>query len=348
MAKPDDTDQEKTALFGDMTDAQRLDMTDEELAGIDGDEDDGEEGDEEETDEAGEGDEGEAEKAGEGEGEEAGDEAGEADAEGDEGEGEGEDDEAGEGDDAGTGEGADTTGEEAAAVIADDEDDPLDVTRSVMPNEWQLPKDANDKLKGLTDQAADLAEKFDSGDLTAREYHTQREALDDQRNALKTQIGDATKAWQKGLNDWANRTVKAFMRDHKEYDGTKNPTLNRMLDAEVRALQTATNDPFNPRILRQAHANIQAALGKAPDTPAAKPAGKTGKAAAAKPPVLPGKKKPAVPPTLARVPQDQVEDANGGKFARLDRLSARDPHAFEVAMSKMSPADRDEYLAGAS
>jgi hypothetical protein len=350
MAKPDDTDEEKTALFGGMTDQQRGDMTDEELAGIDGEDLEDEEADEDEGEgsEANEGDDAEGDDGGDAdETEEAGDNA---DGEGDD-EGEGEDGE-GEGDDAGTDTAADTTGEDGGETEGEeeDEDDPLEVTRSVMPSEWQLPKDAQDKLKGLNEQAADLADKFDSGDLTAREYHTQREALEEQRSTLRTQVNDAQKAWQKGLNDWSNRTVKGFLREHKEYSAD-NPTMNRMLDAEVRALQLATNDPFNPRILRQAHANIQKAMGKAPAAAPENP-GKPGKAAAdkkAKPPVLPGKKKPAVPPTLARVPQDQIEDANGGKYARLDRLSARDPHAFEETMLRMSAKDRaayEEYLAG--
>ncbi|WP_316205746.1 hypothetical protein [Bradyrhizobium sp. SZCCHNS1012] len=356
MAKPDDTDEEKNVLFGGMTDEQRADMTDEELAGIDGEELEDEEADEEEGEnsEANEGDDAEdddSEEAGETESEEAGEDAGdEGDGEGDD-DGEGEDG-AGDGDDAGTDTTGETTGDDDGDTEGDeeDEDDPLDVTRSVMPTEWQLPKDAQDKLKGLNDQAADLADKFDSGDLTAREYHTQREALDEQRATLRTQINDAQKAWQKGLSDWSNRTVKAFLRDHKEYSAD-NPTMNRMLDAEVRALQLATNDPFNPRILRQAHANIQKAMGKAPAAPAAEKPGKPSKAASKKDkaPVLPGKKKPAVPPTLARVPQDQIEDANGGKYARLDRLSARDPHAFEETMLRMSAKDRaayEEYLAG--
>ena len=65
--------------------------------------------------------------------------------------------------------------------------------------------------------------------------------------------------------------------------------------------------------------------------------------------MVPGKK-PQVPPTLAKVPADEIDDAEGGRFARLDRLSSKDPHAFEEAMMKMSSKDRaayDEYLAGA-
>jgi hypothetical protein len=350
-AAADDSDHEGKILFGGLSDEQREDMTDEELAGIDGDDLD-DEGDEEEGDEGAEGDQGADDGADDGEGgeddgEEAGDEdGGEGDAGDDAGDDEG-DDEAG---DTGGDESADQGDDAGDEADEDGEDDALDFTRSVLPNEWQVPADSEDKIKGLNEQAIELADKFDSGDLTAREYHTQREAIDEQRTTLRSQINDAQKAWGKALNDWSNKTVKAFLRENPQY-GAENPTLNRVLDGEVRALQLNTPDPFNPRILREAHANIQKAMGKtvaaepAPARQAGQQTGKNGKNGKTKPPVVPGKR-PQVPPTLARMPADEIEDTSGGKYARLDRLSAKSPHDFEVALSKMSPADRDEYLAG--
>jgi len=345
MGTKDDTDEEKKALFGGVTAEQRADMTDEELAGIDGEEgNDDDEGTDADAD-AGEGD---------------GDKGDKPDADGDDADGDKDDDSDDDGDkdadedadkpDAGAD--ADETGDDAGGDDADDDDeedeeDPLDVTRSVMPNEWQLPKDADDQLKTLKDQRAELAAKFDGGDLSATEYHQQREALDDDIFKRQMQINDAQKAWGKALSDWSNRTVRAFLREHPEYDAGKNETRNAMLDAEVRRLQSNSADPFNPRVLRKAHANIQKAFGNSA-APSDKP-GKTVAKPKEKTPVVPGKK-PQVPPTLARVPQDEIEDTEGGKFARLDRLSTRDPHAFEEAMLRMSAKDRaayDEYLAGA-
>lgn len=342
-AKPDATpptdgvDDEKKALFAEMTDEQRADMTDEELAGIDGDDD------EDHDDGDGGDDKGDAEEAGKGDDESDDDDGEEDDSDDEDGEkGQSDKEDTTEADaDAGDDEsdaGEDETGE-------DDEEDPLDVTRSVMPDEWQsLPKDADEQVAALKQQRADIADKFDAGDLTAREYQQQRDKLDEDIFKREIHIHDATKAINKAHKDWVNRTVKGFLREpeHKKY--ATNATLNRMLDAEVRALQQATNDPFNPRILRKAHANIQAALGNAPepkgDGKKAKPAAKE------KTPVVAGKK-PQVPPTLARVPQDEIEDADGGKFARLNRLSSKDPHAFEEAFARLSPADQDAYLAGA-
>jgi hypothetical protein len=330
----DETDDEKKALFGGMTEEQRADMTDEELEGIDGDDEDEEEdentdGDTEETDVGDTED--ESEKP-------------DGDGEDDAAPGDGDDDDKDEGADAEAADQAETDADDAGVNTADDdEEDDLDVTRSVMPNEWQLPKDAEEQVKTIGQQIVDLAEKFDAGDLSAREYHAQRETLDEQRGTLRMQINDAKKAWGKALGDWSNRTCRAFIRGHQQYNAKKNPTLNNMLDAEVRRLQINSPDPFNPRILRKAHANIQAVMGKTPEPERAdkKPA-----KVKSKTPVVPGKK-PQVPPTLARVPQDEIDDAEGGKFARLSRLSDRDPHAFEVAFMRLTPQERDEYLAGA-
>lgn len=335
----DGADDEKRALFGDMSDEQLADMTDEERAGIDGGGDDdgdgdgddtnGDDADGEDDDEGSDNDDGEGKKEAE------------EDEDGDDGDGGSDEDDA---DGADGDKVADTGVEDGAtgdnATDGDDEEDDLDITRSVLPQEWQLPKDSEDKLKALTDQIGELADKFDAGDLTAREYHQQQQTLADQRFSLQSQINDAQKSFNKAMADWSNRTVKGFLREHKQY--ASNETLNRMLDGEVRALQQTTNDPFNPRILRKAHANIQAALGQAPEPKGdGKKDGKKDKT-----PVVAGKR-PQVPPTLARVPQDEIEDAEGGKFSRLERLEKRDAHAFEEAFSRLSDADKDAYLAGA-
>jgi hypothetical protein len=337
-AAPDDP--EKAALFGHLTDAERADLTEEERAGVE----DG--GADERADEA----------EGEGEGN-AGDEQGEQGEEGDEGkdgaDAEGEGEGAGEGE--GEGEGEEEEEEDAEVADAagvgeekaeddDDEDDPLDVTRSVMPNEWHLPGNTEQQVKALDQQSADLATQFDEGDLNATEFRSQVAQIDEQRLALRMQINSAKNAFQKAASDWANKTVKAFLREHPQYS-PKDEVMNGMLDNEVRRLQLKTDDTFNPRILRTAHRNIMKAMGKADDADAGarKPAGKQ-----ATKPVVSGKK-PAIPPTLARVPADEIDDAGGGKFARLERLSAKDPRAFEEAMMSMSQKDRasyEEYLAG--
>ena len=47
------------------------------------------------------------------------------------------------------------------------------------------------------------------------------------------------------------------------------------------------------------------------------------------------------------MPAADVEDTSGNRFAVLDRMSNTDPLGFEEALSKMSQADRDAYLASA-
>lgn len=337
-------DEERDVLFGEVSDATRADLTDEELAGMEGDDAADEEAEADADADQGDDAEGEAD-AGEADAEEADEEADEegVDAEGEEQA----EEEAGEGEEADAGAEAAEAEEAGEEEAEEDEADDLDLTRSIMPDEWKLPADAETKVKDLEQQAADLAQKFDDGELTAAEYRQQSSQINDQRSDLRSQINDAKKSFQKAMTDWSSKTVGRFLREHKQY--ADNPTMNAMLDAEVRRLQMNTDDPFNPRVLRAAHRNIVKATGmveKAAAQPAPKKNAKPAEAKGQKKPVVPGKK-PQVPPTLARVPADEIDDQSGGRFARLERLSAKDPHAFEEAFAKLSANDRDAYLAGA-
>jgi hypothetical protein len=53
-----------------------------------------------------------------------------------------------------------------------------------------------------------------------------------------------------------------------------------------------------------------------------------------------------MPPNLGTVPAADITDADdGGEFAHLDRLAAKDSVSFERELAKMSPDARDRYLA---
>jgi hypothetical protein len=340
MAKKDDaadtaTEQtENGELFGHLTDADKATagFTDEELAEMGGD-DEGEEaegGEEAETTAEGE----EAEEA-------------EAPADGEEAEGEGE--EAAEGDEEEAPVEAETPAEEAAAAedTTVDDDDPavqalLD-TRSVLPSEWSLGEGgvtkAQETLAGLDAKAAELATKFDSGDLTAADYRQQADQLETQRQMLRGDIRDAERAFQRAQGHWEQKSVAKFLRDNPDWKASA--TRLQMLDGEVRRLQAESGDPFDPRHLVRAANNLNKAMGIA-----AKPAETTETNAAPKKgnPVPKGKR-PDIPPTLARVPNDEINDVDGGKYARLDRLAQSNPTAYEEALAKMPEADREAYMA---
>lgn len=295
---------------------------------------------------------------GEGEGEEGAAEGEEAEGEGAEGEGaaEGEEGAEGEGADAGEGEGEGAEGEgeaetetDPATVIA--EDDPellaLQETRLVAPSEWTLPDGgvtkARENIGNLQQQEKELADKFDAGDLTATEYREQSRDVINKISDLRADVREAERAFSRAMTHWSEKTVAKFLRDNPEWSA--NETMLRVLDTEVQAQQNKSADPFDPRHLLAASRAIKSAMGLTGDTKvqARKPA--PGKPAAAAKPGnrIPPGKRAEVPPTLARVPADEISDTDGGKFARLDRLQATDPLAWQEALGKMSEADREQY-----
>ncbi len=237
-----------------------------------------------------------------------------------------------------------TEGGTESGALSEEESD-IDLVAGVP--DWQLPDNAEQELQALDQKANEIAEQFDAGKLNASQFHKELASVNAQKAELTKQVDRAEMAFQMRQTHFVKVVVGKFLHDHPEY-APKNPVLYNALDAEVRRLQMESDDPFDPRLLRQAHANLEQAMGRTATPP--KPKAPPAAAAAAKPaPKLPPKsEKPQIPPTLARVPSDTVEDPRGGKFARLEQLSTKDPTAYEDALAKMSPADRDEYLAGAA
>lgn len=197
-----------------------------------------------------------------------------------------------------------------------------------------LPENVDAKLAEITTQKGTLLDQFDNGDITAREYQSQLDALNKQERTIERQIERAEIAAetekQRLQNDW-NATCARFVDTNPVYKD--NQRLYRALDAEVRELATKpeTANWSGQKFLDEAHKNLKAAFGLQDSTPAQD-----------------GKRKTApqreLPPNLAKIPAADVEDTNGGRFAVLDRLANNDPIAYEEALNKMSSAERDAYL----
>lgn len=203
----------------------------------------------------------------------------------------------------------------------------------------QAPEDADAKLAEIATKKDELLSQFDDGDITAKEYQQQLDALGKQEREIERAVDKAALAaemeQQRQQNEWI-ATVNAFIDSNSQYKD--NPRLYRALDQEVRDI-AVTPEAANwsgRQILEKAHANLAEAFGFAKEQP--KPAVEA--AAAAKP-------APQIPPTLGRVPAADINDAAGGKYAALDRLADTDPAAYEEAIAKLSDAERDAYMAAA-
>lgn len=209
----------------------------------------------------------------------------------------------------------------------------------------QQPEDVETKLTELNAKKEELASKFDDGDITAKDYQKQLDALNKQEREIEREVFKAQLAQemeqQRQKNEWA-RDVKDFLGKHPEY--SKSKVLYGTLDNLVKEI---ARDPSNvslsgSEILAKAHEQVQEALGvfgvKQQPELEQKP---VSKAKAAK------KARPELPPTLGTLPAAEINDTAGGKFAVLDRMADADPIRFEEELGKLSEAERERYLAQA-
>ncbi len=239
----------------------------------------------------------------------------------------------------GEGESEDEAAETAGAGGADEEDD--DDPDGRVPD-WQLPADHDTKVQAIKDKKADLVQKFDDGDLSAREFQTELDQLSEQAADLRSAADKAQMAHEMRVNTFVHEAVPEFLNEHKQF---KTGILHDMLDTEVRRLQDAAiekgKNPFSARILDRAHANVSKALKEATGAELKDPVPKpnTGK----KPANLPNRREP--PPTLAKTPATEVEGTDDPEFARLDKLADEDSEAYEDALARLEKANPSRFEA---
>lgn len=231
--------------------------------------------------------------------------------------------------------------EEAAAAGADGDGD--DEAGNDAPDDadekrpaWVDAEDLSEKKAELKQQLTDLAKTFDAGDLTAEEYQTKREEIEEQREELLTREIMVKTERHIALNAW-KQDVSEFVKDKPQYQ--PGGLLHKVLDTKVRELQVSAKNPVSPKLLTKAHEEIQKALGlpigKAETAPKKEEPAKT-----------PPRQRPAPPPTLAQIPATDITDADdGAEFSHLDQLLERDSVSFEQALKRLSPADQERYLA---
>ncbi len=199
------------------------------------------------------------------------------------------------------------------------------------------PTDADAKLKDIATAKDALIAQFDDGDITAKEYQQQLDALAKQEREIERAVERSALAaemeQQRLKNEWA-ATVNAFIEINDVYNPTTNPRMYRALDQEVRdvAGSPEAKTMTGAQILAKAHENLAQAFGFEAKKEA--PAGKVRRVP-----------KPGLPPSLDKVPAAEMLDVTSGKYGALDRLASTNPLAYEEALMKMSDRERDEYLA---
>lgn len=251
--------------------------------------------------------------------------------------------------------GAKTTETEAAAAPA-----PALSPRAAYRAE--LPADHAEKKAELQQATDDLRAKFKSGEIEVDDYEAERSKLDEQRRALdraetKAEISSEIQT-QSIEQQWFAAVDRQIVEATKPENGGINyrADTDKMadLDAFVKTLAARKENEDKPMewFLKEAHKRVLSLHDIKPQAKAdaADPAAIAAAAEAKKEAVKAAvdKRKPpvdAVPPSLAHVPgADAAGDMGGDEFADLDKLEGIE---LEAAVARLSPGQREKYLAGA-
>lgn len=179
-----------------------------------------------------------------------------------------------------------------------------------------------------------LETKLDDGEISQAEYRKEVRAIEtESRNEdIRKQLWAAEQA--------------AFFKANPDYSAGKNPELFAQLNKEVMRIARDPNNTLTGiQTICLAKHNLAEAIEFA-EFKAAKAAQKNdGKPVDGKKtvPAKPSAKRPDLQ-TLRDTPSADTTDTGQDKFAHLDKLSGM---ALEAAISRMSQAEQDAYLAGA-
>lgn len=197
-------------------------------------------------------------------------------------------------------------------------------------------------LDALKEEKASKLQQMLDGEIEPAEYSKYESEYEDKRDALKEQ--------RAGEAEWLGQ-VHAFKAEALKDTGINYDTDTEKSVAFDDWLKRLAANPANEHrdeawFLAHAHKKVMAEFDIAPKAEAKQEAGALAKAAPAKP-AAPAPRKPnlaAVPPTLGGLPVAAPNDAgDAGEFSHLDNLSGM---AYEKAIAKLTPEQRDRYATG--
>lgn len=196
-------------------------------------------------------------------------------------------------------------------------------------------EDAPAKLAEITTKKDKLAEQFDDGEVSAKDYQTQLDALNREEREIERAVERVEIANTMRLQQARNLFLADVEDFTKDTPYKQSAAAWTALDAAVKMIgqQAESATLTGKQILAKAHAEVMkdpvfaAAFSKAP----AKPAGN----------------KPAtdnLPPNLGRMPAAELTDTEGNRFAALDRLRETNPIEYEKQVGKLNAADLEAFL----
>lgn len=201
------------------------------------------------------------------------------------------------------------------------------------------PEDAQEKIADFAKQKAALVTEFEDGDITAAQFHTKVDEINERLHEVKRQIDRAELAQQlegqRIQNMWAD-DCKSFLAKHAEYNS--DPERMKLLDETIRALATMPSNQglSNEKALSKAHNIVKLEMGEPVDVPAV---------AAPKTVVQHKVPRPDAPPNIGSLPTAALNDTTGGEFASIETLrKSGDVEAYERALEGLSEAQATRYF----
>ena len=244
-------------------------------------------------------------------------------------------------------------------VVAPDTDPPQPRTQPIPRYDSKLPEDFDAQVKSLSDKEAELKRQFKAGELEFDDFDVARAALQSERELLtiartKAEISQemnaqtAEQLWTHAVNQFMDSTAR-LSEAAGGIDYRKDTEKWSDLDGFVRSL-AARNEFAHQSMdwfLVEAHKRVLALHGMS--------AAKTSDAessAEAKPVVKAMDRKPVdrkppldiAPKTLAMVPGGEGPGDVDGEFADVLALEGL---AYEQAIARMSPTERERFLRAA-
>lgn len=203
----------------------------------------------------------------------------------------------------------------------------------------KAPDNADERLSEIRTETKALRKRWEDGELSDEEYDNKVDALEAEREKIKTaQIQAQVSAdmiAQQTARDY-RATVNAFFGSIKAqgFDYQGNADALKDLDARVKALAPLyKNEPGDWRkLLNAAHKLVAEERGIKLTQAKASAEQQPSKSRA---PAL-----EEVPPTVVRGPSAGGASVNGGEFAHLDKLTGV---ALEKAIAKMTPDELERW-----
>lgn len=267
--------------------------------------------------------------------------------EGEDDDDDGEDDDQGDDDQEDTAPAADAAAAPAADAADTGPEQPEQTKEAAEPRyEAKLPSDYDEQIQSLKTRDAELRQQFKDGEIDIDARDAGLAELTEQREQLlvaraKAEISQEM-SQQSAQQQW-QRTINTFMADAAKGEGAidyrKDEAKAADLDQFVKILanRPENNDKSMDWFLQEAHKRVQALHGvkAAPPPPAADPKKTVADAV--------NKRKTAAstaPATLAQVPGG---DGPGDVSSEFADVLALDGQAYEDAIARMTPAQRERF-----